>query len=647
MVVNFIIIILICAALIYAGYHYVNSVSSERDDDFLQDDFSDIKTIVGKVSREFSAMIKQDLREKNMTKKEYETKQKQKSALKKNLKNAAFGDAKAKRNIKTYIKSMLLDPNMHLNINENTINEIIPFEKEKELRAQDKFEILLYVAYNLMLDETGRPYKQNGFAKIIKDYHLTDPIVVNGEQVYDFTEARMDEVYQSLMFKYRLSYNDKLEILAQRVFEMYKGFGVADALFDTGIDEIDAGLSGIPKDGYDISNSAKNLTYSYQSIWVMVGGIKLKLSCISFGSQEELIRVTKNIYKYGANKSFSRKGGYVVSVMKNGSRVVVMRPPFSNTWAFLARKFDSTPSIAPEDLISGNNAIIPLTLLKWLIKGQRNIGITGAQGTGKSTMLKSLIRFIDPAFSLRVQEITAELNLNYAYPNRNILAFQETESIKSQEGLNLQKKSSGDVNIIGEVAEAIQANFVVQTAMVASLFAMFTHHAKTTYDYVMAIANNLLDPVCGIYREKKEAVEMAAKILHIDVHLENRKGIRYMERITQVIPVQETLYPSEINGNKTHESDELEYWKRETDRKLFTERQLMHYENGEFVLDNLPSAEMMEDIKRKLTEEEEKEFIADMEMIKNLKRAPVKEDVFSRKPVPLDPDIFEIDPVEC
>lgn len=646
MFVNFIIIAIIIGVIFFIGYRYFNVISEESEEEFLQDDYTDLVTIRNKVSREIAAQLKQELREKNMTRKEYETRQKQKATLRKNLKDAAYGDAKAKRFIKLYIKSMLIDPDMHLNINEDTIDEIIPFEKERELKNQDKFEILLYIAYNKMLDEIGRPYKQNGFAKIIKDYNLTDPIQIDGELAYDFTEARLNEVYQSVMARFSLDYSDKLEILAQRVFEMYKGFGCVDVLFDTGVDEVDAGLSGIPKDGYDITNSAKNLTYSYQSIWIMVGGIKLRLSCLSFGSQEELIRVTNNIYKYGANKVLSRKGGYVVSVMKNGSRVVVMRPPFASTYAFLARKFDSTPSIAPEDIIRGENAIIPLTLLKWLIKGQRNIAITGAQGTGKSTMLKSLIRFIDASFSLRVQEITAELNLNYAYPKRNILAFQETESIKSQEGLNLQKKSSGDVNIIGEVAEAIQANFVVQTAMVASLFAMFTHHAKTAYDLVVAIANNLLDPECGIYREKKEAVEMAAKILNIDVHLENRKGHRFMERITEIIPVNSMEYPSEV-GKASHEEDELEYWKRETDRKQFDERQLMHYENGEFVLDNLPSEKMMDDIRRKLTKEEEVLFDADMQMIKNLQRKPVAGNVFDEKPQVFDVDIFEVDPVEA
>lgn len=644
--INFILILAIFAVLAYVAYRYVKSLSNIRDDDFFDDDYRDLNTLIKKIAREFAGMLKENFREKNMSKAELEQKQKSKSILRRSLKEAAYGNNKAKKSIKLYIKNMLLDPDMNLGINEQTIDEIIPFEKADDLKSQDKFEILLYVAYNLMLDNDGHPYKQNGFMRVIKDNGILDPVKINDEWMYDFTKERLDDVYNNVISKYPLSFNDKLEILSQRIFEMYKGFGAVDALFDTNVDEVDAGLSGISKDGYDITNSAKNLTYTYQSIWVMIGGVKLRMSCISFGSQEELVRVVNNIYKYGANKVLSKKSGYVVSTMKNGSRIVVMRPPFANTYAFFARKFDSTPSIAPQDLIKGNNNIIPLTLVKWLIKGQRNIGITGAQGTGKSTMLKSLIRFIDSSFSLRVQEISAELNLNYTYPNRNIIAFQETESIKSQEGLNFQKKTSGDVNIIGEVAEAAQANFVIQTAMVASLFAMFTHHAKTADDFVLAIANNLLDPEVGIYREKKEAVETAAKILNIDVHLENRKGHRFLERITEIVPVTEMKYPTDNDPMLTHEDDEKEYFKRMTDRDLFEVRDLVRYDNGEFVLVNLPTENMMNEIRSKLTYEEEAEFNRDMDMIRKLKRNPVREDVFEEKPRIIDPDLFEMGPVE-
>lgn len=642
MIFNIMLIVLILILVVYVGYRYLISLEDVRDDDyFTEDDYTDLTTLKNKISKEFSMMLQQNLREKNLSKKELEQKQRSMATLRKSLKEAAYGNAKAKRRIKNYIKNMLLDPDLKLGIDETTIDSVIPFGKLDDLKSQDKFEILLYVAYNLMLDEHGKPYKQLGFAKIIKDYRLTEPIKVDNELVYDITKERLDYIYDDVMQHYSLTFNDKLEILSQRIFEMYKGFGVVDMLFDTGIDEIAGGISGVSKDGYEIANSAKNQVYTYQSIWIMIGGVKTRMSCLSFGSQEELTRVVDNIYKYGANSVLSRKNGKVVSSMKNGSRIVAMRPPFANTYAFLARKFDSTPSVRPDELIVGNNAEIALTLIKWLIKGQRNIAITGAQGTGKSTTLKSIIRYIPERFSLRVQEIASELNLNYTYPTRNILSFQETESINSQEGLNFQKKTSGDVNIIGEVAEAIQANFVIQTAMVASLFAMFTHHAKTAKDLVYAIANNLLDPVDGIYNEKKEAVETVAKIINIDIHMENVDKHRFIERITEIVPDIERKYPSETDSSKGEKDDTLEFYKRTTDREPFIIRDLVRYQNGEFVLVNLPSEKMQREIRSKLSEEEEREFIKDMEMIKKIKRNPCKTEPKKAHPIPeiYEPDI--------
>lgn len=641
MAVNIIIIALIIALLIGAAYFYMKSLSDIRDDEIDENDYSDIDTLRYKISREFAGMLKDNYRDKNMSRAEYEKKKKSKSQLRQNLKLAASGDRRAKRFVKMYIKNMLQDPKMNLGVNEATINFIIPFNREEELKPEDKFEIILYIAYNYLKDSNGHPCEQSGFAKVIRDFDVLVPVMENGEKIYDFTREKLDQIYHDMIRQYSLTYSDKLEILAQRIFEDYKGFGICDMLFETGIDEVAVGLSGISKDGYEIAN-AKNLRYTYQSIWIMVGGIKLRMSCIQLKSQEELVRVVSNIYKYGANRVLSRKSGYVISTMKNGSRVVVARPPFVNTYFFIARKFDSAPSLAPEEIIKGNNNIIALTLIKWLIKGQRTIAITGAQGSGKTVTLKSLIRFIDATLSLRVQEISAELNLNYAYPYRNIISMQETETIGSQEGLNFQKKTSGDVNIIGEVAEAIQANYVIQTSMVASLFTLFSHHAKTAIDLVLSFANNLLDPVVGIYRDKKEAIEMVAKILNIDIHMENKKGHRYMERITEIIPLTNVQYPTEVeNSRATHEDDEREFFKRQTDRTLFKCVDLVKFENGEFVLYNLPSDAMIADIRSKLTYEEEKQFIQDMNMIKNIARNPYHGDFFAEKPKMLHTDMFE------
>ena len=630
MAFHMLIIALILAGVGFAGYKYYQFLSKSEENHFDEEnDFTDIDTLKEKIAEQFAMMQKQDVRERNLTKKQYEQNQRHKAELRYSLKEAAYGNSVAKKKIKAYIVNMLTDPSLGMGINSENINDIIPFEHESELHAEDKFEILLYIYANLVKDEVGRPLGKGNFSRIVKDFNLLDPVVVNGDVMYDFTAERLNHVYHEVQKKYHLSFTDKMNILAQRIFEKYKGFGIVDTLLDTGLDEIDCGVSGISKDGYEVT-SAQNLTYSYQSIWVTISGIKLRLSCISFDSQEELVRVTQNIYKYGANKVLNKKTGKVISTMKNGNRITVARPPFNTSYAFWARKFDSASSLEPEFMFKGvpkmvngklqvhGNAEIPQLLIKWLIKGERTCAITGSQGTGKTTMLKSIVRYIPAHLSIRVQEISAELNLQYAYPHRNIVAFQETETISSQEGLNFQKKTNGDVNIIGEVAEAIQTNFVIQTAKVASRFALFTHHGKTADAMVAALANDLLNPTCGIYKEKKEAIETVAETINIDMHLTNSKGDRYMERITEIIPAKKTKYPTEVQANATPDDDAREYYKRITDRELFQCQNIMEFDEAtnSFQLVHMPSDAMMDEIKSVLKAEDIEAFEKDMAYLK-------------------------------
>jgi len=63
-------------------------------------------------------------------------------------------------------------------------------------------------------------------------------------------------------------------------------------------------------------------------------------------------------------------------------------------------------------------------------------------------MLMAMIENIYETMNIRVQEVAFELHLRKIYPTRNILSFRETETVSGQEGLDVQKKTDGSVNII-------------------------------------------------------------------------------------------------------------------------------------------------------------------------------------------------------
>lgn len=607
---NYILILLLLVAVALAVYFYYKKLTHFSDMEFESPQDMDLHGLVIQVSDAFANIQKKNLREMNLSRHDYERRLKSKARLRDDLRESAFGNLEAKRRIKGYIRDMIQEP--QFGVNEGNINNLIHFDQEKYLTGQDKFEILMYLY--------GKVYGDENLEHLLIDNGLDLPLRdEDNNEIYDVTASRLNAVYASYIVQHPLSYSDKLEILSQRIFQNFKGFGAADLLFEAKVDEIDGGVSGIPESGYDIKTKLKGITYSYDAIWVLFHGINIHLSCIGFGSQNELVRVCNNVYKYHPSHMLSIKDPAVVTTMKDGSRVVVVRPPLADSYMFYVRKFDTVESIAPEQLITDDNSVIPLTLLKWMIRGERNIAITGSQGVGKTTLLKSLFTFIPPKYTLRIQELAFELSARYAYPDRNISSLQETSYFTAQEGLNLQKKMNGNVNIIGEVAEAQQASYIIQTALVASLFAMFSHHAKTARALIEAIGNNLLE--LGLFSNRDDAYSMAAKVINIDCHMEKQGNRRYIERITEIIPVASMPYPSEMlheEGVDLLAEDTKEYYRRSTDRQLFKTVDLMRWEDGKFYFLNMPSNTMLSGIRSKLSPEDAIQFDNELAMISSM-----------------------------
>ena len=86
-------------------------------------------------------------------------------------------------------------------------------------------------------------------------------------------------------------------------------------------------------------------------------------------------RVCQNIYKYNNPGQLSDTNGYKINEMKDGSRVVVVRPSFSETWAFFVRKFDVKRATL-EQLVTLPGSDDAIALLKFLVKGARITSIT-------------------------------------------------------------------------------------------------------------------------------------------------------------------------------------------------------------------------------------------------------------------------------
>lgn len=572
-----------------------------------------IPKLVEYVRRTLNDIVHGNLYDLGLDEEDLGRRQRKIDELRKALKNCNTGNYNEKLYVKNYIYDLL---SKNYGFNEQNVNWVIPFDEtdaRRQLTTAGKFAILLYVY--------SKRHGRRAMEALISEYELDKPRRdKNDPNVYKYAISALDihKIYKREVDN--LSFEDKMWIITQYVYQNYKGFGVIDELLDMDIDGISGGVSGVPMEytrymgDMDLFTEAEYAKDSYNSIWIFYKGKSIHLSFLSFESERELRRICQNLYKYNNPGQLSETRGYIVNDRYDRSRVVVVRPKFAESWAFFVRKFH-LPNMTLDALITHENANVVIELLKFIMKGCQVTAITGEQGAGKTSLMMALVRHIDPSFNLRVQEMTFELNLRHLYPDRNILSFRETETISGQEGLDLSKKTDGSVNLIGEVATDPVAAWMIQVGQVGSKFTVFSHHAKTFRDLVHSLRNSLLKT--GMFSNEKIAEQQVVSVLNFDVHLvRDYEGNRYIERITECVPIDQTsTYPTDwVDKPSTEEKMDAfmrtmaEFFTRMTDRPTFIGRDIVRFEGGRYIVVNPISEETRRRMMQSMSAKDREEF---------------------------------------
>ena len=615
---NILLILLLLAFI--AGFFYYR-VKKSGTDQIVEDSLTrekttySLTTMQNYIKKQFDEITRMNLYDLALSEEEFERRKNVKYELKKALKGAGYADA----NDKKYVKSLMFDLLKNdYKVNNFNINHAIPFNNFNELTSQDKFEILMHIY--------KKTYKAEALTKIIIKYALDYPKYEFDETVpsYVITAREIDDIFTNEVSTETLSFEDKLEIVVQRIYQEYKGYSVVDDIRDMNIDGVSGGVSGIPPsfldqltdmDDYLTQMNESKIPMSYDSVWIFYKGKAMYLAFLSFGSEAELKRVCQNIYKYNNPGQLSESVGYKINEMKDGSRVVVLRPNFSESWAFFVRKFAPPTLISPEQLLIHKNKEKVVELLKYLIRGARVTAITGEQGCGKTTLLMAIMKYLYPTITIRVQETAFELHLRKIYPHHNILSLRETDTISGQEGLDVQKKTDGGVNILGEVSTDPVAAWMIQMAQVASKFTLFTHHAKTFPNLITSLRNSLLK--IGMFSSEQVAEVQVVQVINFDIHLKRAvDGTRYIERITECIPLEPTYNYNndyrkvkDINQKLDKFMDNaVEYFQHMTQSKNYTYRNIVEFVDGEYVFKNPISEENIKAMRDNMSAEDIKAF---------------------------------------
>lgn len=578
----------------------------KRDDDRAKFKFDVLMEFIKKRMNEIT---NENLYSKNFTAEEFKRRKKRIQELKEALNNCNTGDIASKIYVRESLSVLLRD---EYHVDENNIDWIIPFDKPNEMSAREKFETLL----QLKIKEHG----SKALEYLINEFNLDRE---RKNKPYAITEDDVNQMYKTIVGKKKLQFEDKLRVVSQILYSHYKGFGIVDEIRDMAIDGVMGGVSGssgkikgYKSDQDFLKRAVAKKPSNMNSAWILYkGNKKIHLSFLSFEHESELIRVTTNFYKYRRPGQLSESQPAIISDMFDESRITVFRPPLTESWAFFNRKKYDAESVELEEMYPQPNAELPIKTLKFLMKGNCSMAVTGAMGSGKTSLIMALVKYIRSTLTLRIQESDFELNLRSLYPYLNILSFQETDVVSGQAGLDYTKKTDGDVTILGEVATDPVAAWMIQISQVASKFNLFTHHAKKFSLLIDNLINSLLKT--GVSKDRESAERQVVQAIDFNTHLHDD---RFIERITECIPLELESEDSQssiemINNAKTMDEKlsifvemGAKYFYQKTSRRQYVARNIIEFRDGQYIAVHPISEERVKEIESNLTEEERLEF---------------------------------------
>ncbi len=481
--------------------------------------------------------------------------------LRQALRTCVYGEGGEKEYVKHYIMQELLAVN--LSVWEKTC--LLPVHNREKLSTEHQFRILLY--------RYMKQYGKNGFRKLCEKGGFPREIEREDGGYYEITDQDIRQIYTDENIV--LSNQEIMELICDMVYEGF-GHGIIDRLRDCRLEGISGGVAGVPEQffRYELKREkGYEEKYAHDSVFVMLNGNTIRLSFLSFGNEQELKRVIKALLRFEAPGELSYYRPYMVNDMKDGSRVFACRPPFSESWAFFIRKFDSTEEKKPEDLIVGVGAEHVINALRYFVKSGLHIAITGAQGSGKTTLLKAMVRYISPKYNLRIEENVFELWMRREFPQRNILTFRETESVDATEGLDAFRKTDGNCLMMGEVSSIQAAALMIELSQVSEQ-QIFTHHAMTTEKLLGYFKNALLRT--GTYSDERMARQQVAESIDIHVLCEkDLSGKRYIKEIAEVVSQEGGIV-----------------------------RSLYRYQDGRYKKEGVPTKELLERMTARIEEKE-------------------------------------------
>jgi pilus assembly protein CpaF len=222
--------------------------------------------------------------------------------------------------------------------------------------------------------------------------------------------------------------------------------------------------------------------------------------------------------------------------LKDGSRVNIILPPLAIDGPSLSiRKFAKKP-IDFEKLIGYGSLTPPIArVLEIAARCRLNIIVSGGTGSGKTTMMNAMSRFIDPSERIVTVEDAAELQLQQPHIVRletRPASLEGKGEVNARDLVRNALRMRPDRIIIGEVRGA-EAFDMLQAMNTGHDGSMSTIHANNTRDALARIENMVQMSSMGLTPRAIRTQVVAAVNLIVQVERQ-RDGGRRVTQVTEI-----------------------------------------------------------------------------------------------------------------
>ena len=268
------------------------------------------------------------------------------------------------------------------------------------------------------------------------------------------------------------------------------------------------------------------------SVFIEKGGYLQPVAGVSLGEKALLVAVKNIARRLGGD--ISEAHPILDSRLPDGSRVAAVIPPCSlNGVSLTIRKFN-TRHFEIQDLIAAGTLDQALAnRLEDYVLSRKNILICGGTGSGKTTTLNILSRFIPEEERILLIEDTAEIHI--AQPNLVRLEARRAQNglpgVTIRDLLRAALRHRPDRILLGEVrgGEAFDLLQLLNTGHAGTLS---TIHANSAKQGLARFTSCTLESGVELpYRSIKSNV---ADSLDVVIQIERRPGRRYISEVLEI-----------------------------------------------------------------------------------------------------------------